>query len=95
LIGWRTPISFGTHVNESPDGWNVEIDGNTIQPQDEFWSDEKFYLSSDIDRTIETSARIFADDLAKPIEIPLTIRIEVITREMALADLQHESEEQE
>jgi hypothetical protein len=94
-IDWHTPISFGTHVNEASDGWHVKIDGKTIQPQDEFWSDENFYISSDIDRTIETSAKIFADDLAQPIEIPLKIRIEVLTREMDISDLQLESEEPE
>lgn len=86
-LNLHSSISFGTYVKESSEGWNVEIDAKTIQPQDEFWSYENFYLSSDGDCTIETSATIFADDLAKPIEIPLKIRIEVTTREITLADL--------
>jgi len=88
-------ISFDTCVRESPEGWNVEIDAKTIQPQDEFCSGDEFYLSTESDQVVETTARIFADDLAKPIEIPLKINIEVKTREITLADLRLESEESE
>ena len=63
------------------------IDAKTIQPQDEFWSSDKFFVASASDRSIEGTAMVFADDLAKPLEFPLKIHTKVVTREITSADL--------
>lgn len=87
LASVRIPSFCDTHVEESPEGWNLEIHTKSIQPQDEFWSRSKFYVWSESDQTVETTATIFADDLAKPIEIPLKLTIQVTTREITHADV--------
>jgi hypothetical protein len=81
------PLSFDTSVRESAQGWDLEIDAKTVQPQDEFWSSDQFYLSSEHDRVMQITARIFADDLSKPIDIPLQVKANVTEREIAAEDL--------
>jgi hypothetical protein len=84
------PRTYDTVVRETDDSWVVEVDGGTIQPQDEFWSTDNFYISVQNDQLITAQARIFADDLAKPIEMDLTINAKITTREITLADLEIE-----
>ncbi len=84
----HTPLPLDTYVREVSGAWTVEIDAKTIQPQDEFWSYDRFYVASASDQTIEASATIFADDLAKPIEIPLKIHAKVVERIITPADFE-------
>ena len=80
-------LLIDTTVEEWPDGWCAETDAKTIQPQDEFWSCDSFYVSSASSQTIEAIATIYADDLSKPIEIHLRIHTEVVEREITPRDL--------
>ena len=77
-----------TYVREVSGAWTVEIDAKTIQPQDEFWSDDCFYVASASDQTIDAIATIFADDLAKPLEISLKIHAKNVEREITPADFE-------
>jgi hypothetical protein len=83
----HTVFRNDTDVRDDPTAWVVEIDAKTIQPQDEFWSDP-FYIATGSDRTIEAVAKIFADDLAKPIEVALKINARNLEREITPEDLQ-------
>jgi hypothetical protein len=84
----HTPLPLDTSVTESSNAWIIEINAKTIQPQDEFWSYDCFYVASATNQTIEASATIFADDLAKPLEIPLKIHAKVLEREITPADFE-------
>lgn len=84
----HTPRPLDTYVREVSGAWTVEIDAKTIQPQAEFWSYDHFYVASASDQTIEAIATIFADDLAKPLEVPLKIHAKVVEREIAPADFE-------
>lgn len=86
------PMMHDTFVKEAADVWIVQVDAKTIQPQDEFWSDDNFYVSVESDQVIAAHVRIFADDLAKPIEIPLTISAKVVSREITMADLEFDDD---
>ena len=80
-------LSLETKVEDRPDGWCVEIDAKTIQPQDEFWSSESFYVASTSNRTIDAKASVYADNLEKPIEVTLKLNAQVNERELTPADL--------
>jgi hypothetical protein len=74
--------AFGPFVEENKDSWQIDIHAPTIQPQREHWSG-RFYVTSDRSRTIAAMAKIFADDLAQPIQVPLNLTIDVDSREMS------------
>lgn len=77
-----------THVSETASEWIIEVGATTIQPQDEFWSLDDIYIAAKSDQTLEAAATIFADDLAKPIEVTLKIHTKVIEREFSTADFE-------
>jgi hypothetical protein len=92
-IGTHFPdLHLDADVLERSDAWQIRFSARTLQPQDEHWSDQ-IYIGSAQSQTIETVARVFADDLAKPIEVPLAIKIEVATRELTMDDIDIESED--
>ena len=64
-----------------------------IQPQDEYWTNSAFYVASASNRTLQVTAKIFADDLAKPIEVPLTLNTVVQPLDLPHDWFPEESEE--
>lgn len=77
-----------THVNETASEWIIEVSAKTIQPQDEFWSSDDIYIAATSNQTLDAAATIFADDLAKPIEVALKIHTKIIEREFSAADFE-------
>ncbi|MDB6110617.1 MAG: hypothetical protein JWR69_2367 [Pedosphaera sp.] len=87
LVSPSDSASNDTRVRASQHGWIVETNAGTLQPQEEYWSDSKFYVATDDSRTIDALATIFADDLANPIKIPLKIHTDIHTLDWPLADV--------
>jgi hypothetical protein len=87
-----TAINVDSDVRESASAWTVEVSAKTIQPQDEFWSSDDIYIAAASNQTIDATASIFADDLAKPIEVPLRIHVKVVERQIAPEDFQGEDD---
>jgi predicted CoA-binding protein len=85
-------VQWDTHVTEGAENWTVEISAKTIQPQDEFWSSDNIYIATASNQTIDATASIFADDLAKPIEISLKINARVLERQITPEDLEVEDD---
>jgi len=81
-----TASLLDTQVTSGSTHWDIEAHVKTIRPQDEFWTNDCAYFSSNTDQTIETTAKIFADDLANPIEIPLKLTIQIAERNLTRAD---------
>lgn len=82
----RMPVD--THVRETPSEWIIEVSAKTVQPQDEFWGRDDIYIAAPSDQTLVAAATIFADDLAKPIEVALKIHTKIIEREFSAADFE-------
>ena len=83
-----TTINVDSDVRESASAWTMQVNAKTIQPQDEFWSSDDIYVATASNQTIETVASIFADDLAKPIEVPLKIHLKVVERHITPEDFE-------
>lgn len=77
-----------THLRETPTEWIIELSARTVQPQDEFWSLDDIYIAATSNVTLDAAATIFADDLAKPIEVALKIHTKIIKREFSAADFE-------
>lgn len=81
-------MSVDTHVRETPSEWIIEVSAKTVQPQDEFWGRDDIYIAAPSDQTLDAAATIFADDLAKPIEVALKIHTKIIEREFSAGDFE-------
>jgi len=64
-------------VEEHGDNWTVSVKIGKLQPQEETFTSGFLYLGSTEPVQIEMKARIFADNVPCPIEIPLTVNIKV------------------
>ena len=82
-----------TNVQEFADHFVVRMTVAKIQPQDEYWTNSAFYVASASNRTLQVTAKIFADDLAKPIEVPLTLNTVVQPLDLPHDWFPEESEE--
>lgn len=78
------------------DRLNVEIHGNdwtmtalfgSIQPKAIEWSSGSFYVGAERPTKLDLTASIYADNIAEPIIIPISITIEVRERNLVLEEL--------
>lgn len=88
LFGNVSRMPVHTHLTKTASEWIVEVSAKTIQPQDEFWSLDDIYITTLSDQTLDAAVTIFADDLAKPIEVALKIHTRLIEREFSAADFE-------
>lgn len=92
LLSAPSAINVDSDLRESATAWTIEVSAKTIQPQDEYWSSDDIYIAATSDQTIDATASIFADDLAKPIEVPLKIHVKVLEREITPEDFEAEDD---
>lgn len=88
FLGGVSRMPVDTHLRETPTEWIIELSARTVQPQDEFWSLDDIYIAATSNVTLDAAATIFADDLAKPIEVALKIHTKIIKREFSAADFE-------
>lgn len=74
---WGIPKPIITSVNHCEHGedWTVSIDVKKLQPQEECWITDYLYVGSRSPLQVEMLAKIFADNIPVPQEVPLSISI--------------------
>jgi hypothetical protein len=64
-----------------------------LQPKAEYWTQQRLFVGGDRSLEATVTARIFADNLPQPIEIPLKFLIQSEQRVYRLADFVGEAKE--
>lgn len=70
------PRTRTTNVDDCGGHWEIEARLGKIQPNAEVWS-LPFWLGSPVPMDLRLVARVFGDNIATPIDVPLKIVIEV------------------
>lgn len=69
------PVHCDVSVAEHGDNWVATISAGNLQPKAEYWTHQHLYIGGDKPLEIPVIARIFADNIPQPIEVPLKFRI--------------------
>lgn len=85
--GHFTAINADVEVKPVPGGWFVEARFGKIQPKATVWTQYPLYAGAHRSRHIEFTARIFADNLAVPISVPMSIKVQVTKVVLTLENL--------
>lgn len=70
------PRDLDLLVSKLPDKWLIEVTFGKIQPHAQEWIQDIFYIGSKNEYHVDTRARIYADNLPQPTQIPITIHIQ-------------------
>lgn len=76
------PISFRSSVSVSlhDDEWRAVVEVGNLQPKAEHWTDADLYIAATLPVNVQATARIYADNLAQPVEIPVDIRLQTVEK---------------
>jgi hypothetical protein len=79
-----------TDVMKNPEGYEVHVHLESIQPKATAWSAEPFYIASKSADPVVLRAKVFADNLGTPVEAELLVNITVkwVSTRMSIDDLQ-------
>lgn len=73
-------------VNDRKEHWQILAETGNIQPKATAWSDP-FYIGGNRNFSFELEAKIYADNLATPLNVPLSMTIETQEQSMNLEEL--------
>ena len=76
LATFRSSIEVAIHDNE----WRAVVDVGRLQPKAEHWTDADLYIAATVPVTVQATARVYADNLSQPVELPLEIRLQTEER---------------
>lgn len=90
----RTPnfktIHSKVSVNQEPPDWVVDVCVGKLQPQQEIWVEEPFFVGAIEATEVEGVVRVFDDRLPTPLEHTMTLSISVVERDYDEADFEDE-----
>jgi len=67
--------------------WEITSDFGDIQPGATIWTKEEFYIGAKEALAVEMNVHVVANNLSKPFEIPLTVKIDVKSRPLQEDDI--------
>ena len=76
LASHLRPSTRTTSVDDCGDHWEIDARLGKIQPDATVWS-LPFWLGSPVPLHLPLVARVFGDNIATPIDVPVTITVEV------------------
>lgn len=69
------PISSNISVSKYDRSYLVEVEIGRLQPKAEYWTDAGLYVGARVPSVIDMVAKVFADNLPKPLEFPLRVTV--------------------
>ena len=66
---------FEVWVEPFTDYWDVTVKFGKVQPSADRWTSEPLYIGATVSQALKVTARVFADNLSKPIDVPLSFDI--------------------